>query len=77
MNGHIGTETRPRLLREAAVGNIHAQETCCGFGGTFSVKMAEISGEMVKEKVGHIMVVKGAVPGATGSDLIVKPAVKA
>ncbi len=26
------------------------QDTCCGFGGTFSVKMAEISGEMVKEK---------------------------
>ena len=22
MNGHIGTETRPRLLREAAVGDI-------------------------------------------------------
>ena len=22
LNGHIGTETRPRLLREAAVGNI-------------------------------------------------------
>lgn len=33
----------------------HAQDTCCGFGGTFSVKMAEISGEMVKEKVSHIM----------------------
>lgn len=31
------------------------QETCCGFGGTFSVKMAEISGEMVKEKVAHMM----------------------
>ncbi|MCD1125048.1 (Fe-S)-binding protein [Jinshanibacter sp. LJY008] len=31
------------------------QETCCGFGGTFSVKMSEISGEMVKEKVQHIM----------------------
>lgn len=31
------------------------QDTCCGFGGTFSVKMAEISGEMVKEKVGHVM----------------------
>lgn len=30
-------------------------ETCCGFGGTFSVKMAEISGEMVKEKVRHMM----------------------
>ncbi|MEH2921433.1 (Fe-S)-binding protein [Samsonia erythrinae] len=31
-----------------------AEETCCGFGGTFSVKMAEISGEMVKEKVSHM-----------------------
>ena len=30
---------------------IHNQQTCCGFGGTFSVKMAEISGEMVTEKV--------------------------
>ncbi|MCW9733347.1 (Fe-S)-binding protein [Avibacterium sp. 20-15] len=33
---------------------IHNQSTCCGFGGTFSVKMAEISGEMVTEKVAHI-----------------------
>ena len=33
---------------------IHNQQTCCGFGGTFSVKMAEISGEMVKEKVEHV-----------------------
>lgn len=33
---------------------IKNQETCCGFGGTFSVKMAEISGEMVKEKVEHL-----------------------
>lgn len=30
-------------------------ETCCGFGGLFSVKMADISGEMVKEKAHHIM----------------------
>lgn len=34
---------------------INNQETCCGFGGTFSVKMAEVSGEMVKEKVSHIV----------------------
>ena len=33
---------------------IHNQQTCCGFGGTFSVKMAEISGEMVTEKVVNI-----------------------
>lgn len=37
---------------------IHNQQTCCGFGGTFSVKMAEISGEMVKEKVDHIVEVE-------------------
>lgn len=33
---------------------IQNQVTCCGFGGTFSVKMSEISGEMVIEKVRHI-----------------------
>jgi len=37
---------------------IKNQETCCGFGGTFSVKMSEISGEMVKEKVAHIAAVE-------------------
>lgn len=29
-------------------------EDCCGFGGTFAVKMADISGAMVTEKVDHI-----------------------
>ncbi|MBF0751114.1 MULTISPECIES: (Fe-S)-binding protein [Pasteurellaceae] len=37
---------------------IKNQQTCCGFGGTFSVKMAEISGEMVTEKVDHIVEVE-------------------
>lgn len=27
---------------------------CCGFGGTFAVKMSDISGEMVEEKTYHI-----------------------
>lgn len=31
------------------------QEDCCGFGGTFAVKMAEISGAMVEEKSHHIL----------------------
>jgi L-lactate dehydrogenase complex protein LldE len=30
------------------------KEQCCGFGGTFSVKMAQISEQMVDEKVGHV-----------------------
>ncbi|MCL6408122.1 (Fe-S)-binding protein [Dickeya dadantii] len=47
-----------RQVRGLELLPLHAQETCCGFGGTFSVKMAEISGEMVKEKVAHIMEAK-------------------
>ncbi|NIK80359.1 L-lactate dehydrogenase complex protein LldE [Paenibacillus castaneae] len=30
-------------------------EDCCGFGGTFAVKMADISGAMVSEKVDHVL----------------------
>ncbi|MBA4493357.1 (Fe-S)-binding protein [Paenactinomyces guangxiensis] len=29
-------------------------EDCCGFGGTFSVKMPDISGAMVGEKCAHV-----------------------
>ncbi|KHN62532.1 hypothetical protein OI70_01325 [Dickeya fangzhongdai] len=47
-----------RQVRGLELLPFHAQETCCGFGGTFSVKMAEISGEMVKEKVAHMMEAK-------------------
>lgn len=58
----LGVKEEPVKLLQNVEGlnllPIHNQETCCGFGGTFSVKMAEISGEMVKEKVQHIMAVK-------------------
>lgn len=30
-------------------------EDCCGFGGTFAVKMSDISGAMVQEKAEHVM----------------------
>ncbi|WP_127530094.1 (Fe-S)-binding protein [Paenibacillus kobensis] len=30
-------------------------EDCCGFGGTFAVKMANISGAMVTEKADHVL----------------------
>lgn len=36
-------------------------EDCCGFGGTFAVKMADISGAMVTEKVDHIMETEASV----------------
>lgn len=38
-------------------------EDCCGFGGTFSVKLADVSGAMVDEKVDHIV--------ETGADYVV------
>lgn len=30
-------------------------EDCCGFGGTFAIKMADISGAMVTEKSDHVL----------------------
>lgn len=54
----LGIVSEPLTLLQNVKGlellPIHNQQTCCGFGGTFSVKMAEISGEMVTEKVVNI-----------------------
>lgn len=30
-------------------------EDCCGFGGTFAIKMSDISGAMVEEKTQHVL----------------------
>lgn len=43
------------------------EEACCGFGGTFSVKMPEISEAMVDEKVRNILETKAKV--LIGTDL--------
>ena len=39
------------------------KDRCCGFGGTFSVKMGNISGEMVNEKVQNVE--------ETGADILI------
>ena len=36
-------------------------EDCCGFGGTFAVKMADISGAMVTEKADHVIETEASV----------------
>ena len=36
-------------------------EDCCGFGGTFAVKMADISGAMVTEKSDHVLETEASV----------------
>ena len=51
----IGVTTQPRALIEAAHGvdlvEMEQAEVCCGFGGTFAVKYADISGAMLADKV--------------------------
>ena len=55
----LGVKDAPKKL----LGNIKGVELvdlpqgedCCGFGGTFSVKNAVISGRMVQEKVDHVV----------------------
>lgn len=57
---------QPRQLLSAAgaeVMDLDKADTCCGFGGTFSVKYGDISGAMVDQKSSAVM--------ATDPDLLV------
>ncbi|XJZ28292.1 (Fe-S)-binding protein [Bacillota bacterium Lsc_1132] len=54
----LGVKKAPMILLKNVKGlefsELPGKEQCCGFGGTFSVKMAQISEQMVDEKVLHI-----------------------
>lgn len=54
----LGVKSAPMILLSNVRGleftELPAKEQCCGFGGTFSVKMAQISEQMVDEKVLHV-----------------------
>lgn len=58
----LGVKEEPLKLLSHVKGlelfSFPGQETCCGFGGTFAVKMSEISGALVTEKVHNMMTVK-------------------
>ncbi len=55
----LGVKDEPITLMERVRGlelvPLPFAEDCCGFGGTFAVKMAEISGAMVTEKADHVL----------------------
>lgn len=55
----LGVKEEPRSLLENVRGleliPLPFAEDCCGFGGTFAIKMSDISGAMVSEKVEHIL----------------------
>lgn len=63
----LGVKTAPLQLLEQVRGLTYTElpnrVTCCGFGGTFSVKMMPISEQMVDEKVQHIV--------ETGADYLI------
>jgi L-lactate dehydrogenase complex protein LldE len=54
----LGVREAPMVLLKNVKGlkvtELPGKEQCCGFGGTFSVKMAQISEQMVDEKVCHV-----------------------
>ena len=54
----LGATTQARRLINGTAGveltEMEQSEVCCGFGGTFAVKYADISGAMLDEKLTHI-----------------------
>lgn len=55
MNTHLhARELLQQLDGVERVDHDHERE-CCGFGGTFSVRMPEVSGAMVKDKTRSLM----------------------
>ena len=63
----LGVQAQPRALLAKVPGvqltEMKDQRTCCGFGGTFSIKQGDISGAMVTEKCANIQ--------ASGADAVV------
>lgn len=54
----LGVKRQPRALLAQVPGltvkEMAEPETCCGFGGTFSIKFGEISARLADNKCGHI-----------------------
>jgi L-lactate dehydrogenase complex protein LldE len=63
----LGVRDQPKAALDAVTGvrqaAVHEQEECCGFGGLFSVKNADISGGMLERKIAAIE--------ASGADRVV------
>ncbi|MDJ0784471.1 MAG: (Fe-S)-binding protein [Desulfosarcinaceae bacterium] len=68
---HLGVARQPRALIQAVRGTelieMADSDRCCGFGGTFAVKYADISTGMLAEKVANILATEAEV--VIGCDL--------
>ncbi len=67
----LGITVQPRVLLQNIYGleliEMKDSDTCCGFGGTFSVSYPEISIAMVDEKIDNILATKAGF--VTGCDI--------
>jgi len=67
----LGIKDQPRkLLKELCdtqVTELQQTEVCCGFGGTFCVKMPEVSGKMVSDKLNNALATNAKI--LAGGDL--------
>lgn len=67
----LGIKDEPHALLQNIRGlelvPIPYAQDCCGFGGTFAVKMSDISAAMVREKADHVLETEAEV--LTGMDL--------
>lgn len=62
-----------RLLRNVRgidLQDLPEAETCCGFGGTFAVKNADVSAAMLTDKIGNILVAGAEVCAAADSSCL-------
>jgi iron-sulfur cluster protein len=52
----LGVKEAPRAILRAAAAYVPSkeEESCCGFGGTFSVKFPEISAELMRKKLENL-----------------------
>jgi L-lactate dehydrogenase complex protein LldE len=52
----LGSEGRTLLgnTENASIETLAETDVCCGFGGLFSVKMADVSGAMLNRKIDNI-----------------------
>ena len=62
----LGVDSQPKSLIDSVPGlrrvELKQAEVCCGFGGTFAVKYADISGAMLSDKLDNIE--------ASGADVV-------
>jgi L-lactate dehydrogenase complex protein LldE len=63
----LGIDREPRAVMEAIAGvdlrHVHADDECCGFGGLFAIKHADISARMLDRKIASVC--------ASGADRLV------